>query len=540
MKKARFISSITTLIRVVAVALPIWGMGGFCHAQINTDRMMNIGRNAIAYDDYVLSISYFNLVINYKPHLYEPYFYRGVAKFYLDDYSGTIHDCTEAIQRNPYFPNSYELRGLAYINMDKFTEAIQDYKVVTEMSPDTRALWHNLALCYLEMDSLDRADSITDIIIRKWAKQADGYTIKAQVLMQKKDTTTAETYIDKALEVDKFNLNALVAKANILMTHEQYSEAIPYFDESIRLNPKSAGSLINRALCHYHLNRYREAMADYDLALEIEPRNFIGHYNRGLLRANVGEDNLAIEDFNFILSIDPDDMMATFNRATLLENIGDYRGAIRDYTTVINEFPKFLYGYERRAAARRMVGDNAGANRDEEHVLKEQIAQRYGYSTPTSRQKNKTRKMSQVNLDDYQKLVEEDTHDPEPNYESEYRGKVQNREQEAKLMLPNANTYKIYQDAGQTAILTAFEQAFQAAQAGNINEAIVGFTEIIEQKDQFAEAYFNRGLLYLLLDDIPKAIPDLSKAGELGIYQAYNIIKRNQNAKKATNKNPKP
>ena len=485
-----------------------------------------------AYDDYVLSISYFNLVINYKPHLYEPYFYRGVAKFYLDDYSGAALDCTQAIQRNPYFPNTYELRGLAYINMNRFPDAIRDYRTVTDMLPENRSLWHNLALCYIETDSLDQADNITDIIIRRWAKQADGYTLKAQVFLQRKDTAAAETYIDKAIEADKYNIGAHTAKANILMSHEQYNEAIQHFDESLRLNPKQANTLINRALCHYHLNHYRDAMADYDRALDLEPKNFIGHYNRGLLRANVGEDNLAIEDFNFILSIDPDDMMATFNRATLLENIGDYRGAIRDYTTVINEFPKFLYGYERRAAARRMIGDNAGANRDEEHVLKEQIAHRYGYSTPTSRQKNKTRKKSQINLDDYQKLVEEDTQEQVPEYESEYRGKVQNREQEAKLMLPNENTYKLYREAGKEEMLHTFEQAFQQAQAGNINEAIEGFTRVIEQNDHFAEAYFNRGILHLLLDDTPHAIPDLSQAGELGIYQAYNIIKKNQNIKK--------
>ncbi|MBO4430084.1 MAG: tetratricopeptide repeat protein [Bacteroidaceae bacterium] len=526
----RFISSV--VFRIIALALPLLGMSGYVHAQINADRMMNIARNALAYDDYVLSISYFNLVINYKPHLYEPYFYRGVAKFYLEDYSGTVLDCTEAIRRNPYFPNTYELRGLAYINMNRFPEAIADYRTATDMSPDLRSLWHNLALCYIETDSLDQADSITSTIIKKWAKQADGYTLKAQVFLQKKDTVAAETCLDKALEVDKYNIPAHTAKANILMSHEQYSEAIQHFDESLRLNPKQAGCLINRALCHYHLNHYRDAMADYDLALELEPKNFVGHYNRGLLRANVGEDNLAIEDFNFILSIDPDDMMATFNRATLLENIGDYRGAIRDYTTVINEFPKFLYGYERRAAARRMIGDNAGANRDEEHVLKEQIAQRYGYSTPTSRQKNKTRKKSQINLDDYQKLVEEDTQEQEPQYESEYRGRVQNHEQEAKLMLPNANTYQIYKTAGRVDLLDAFEHAFQQAQEGNINEAIESFTQVILQNEHFAEAYFNRGILYLLLDDAPHAIPDLSKAGELGIYQAYNIIKKNQNIKK--------
>ena len=49
------------------------------HAQINTDRMMSVGRTALYFDDYVLSIQYFNQVINAKPYLAEPYFYRAVA-----------------------------------------------------------------------------------------------------------------------------------------------------------------------------------------------------------------------------------------------------------------------------------------------------------------------------------------------------------------------------------------------------------------------------------------------------------------------------
>ena len=42
----------------------------------------------------------------------------------------------------------------------------------------------------------------------------------------------------------------------------------------------------------------------------------------------------------------------------------------------------------------------------------------------------------------------------------------------------------------------------------------------------FAEAYFNRGLSRLSLGDTDRGIADLSKAGELGIMNAYNIIKR--------------
>ena len=54
-------------------------------AQINTDRVMAIGRNALYFEDYVLSIQYFNQVINAKPYLSDPYFYRGLAKINLDD-----------------------------------------------------------------------------------------------------------------------------------------------------------------------------------------------------------------------------------------------------------------------------------------------------------------------------------------------------------------------------------------------------------------------------------------------------------------------
>ena len=70
-------------------------------AQFNTDRLVMIGRSALYYEDYVLSIQYFNQAISQKPWLYEPWFFRGVAKYYLDDYRGAESDCSEAIELLP-------------------------------------------------------------------------------------------------------------------------------------------------------------------------------------------------------------------------------------------------------------------------------------------------------------------------------------------------------------------------------------------------------------------------------------------------------
>ena len=173
---SRTIRKLVVMCFILLTALPL-------NAQINVEHTINIGRNALFYEDYALSIQYFNLVINGRPNLYAPFFYRALAKFYLEDYTGAEYDCTKAIELNPYFSNSYHLRGLARINLERFNDAAADYREATRLEPRDKAMWQNLALCYLEADSLEKADSTLLYFIEKWPKQAVGYTMRAQVMI---------------------------------------------------------------------------------------------------------------------------------------------------------------------------------------------------------------------------------------------------------------------------------------------------------------------------------------------------------------------
>ncbi len=56
--------------------------------------------------------------------------------------------------------------------------------------------------------------------------------------------------------------------------------------------------------------------------------------------------------------------------------------------------------------------------------------------------------------------------------------------------------------------------------------AVADYTAAIERNPDFAEAYYNRGLVYIYLGQNDEGIADLSKAGELGVVSAYNVIKR--------------
>ena len=60
----------------------------------------------------------------------------------------------------------------------------------------------------------------------------------------------------------------------------------------------------------------------------------------------------------------------------------------------------------------------------------------------------------------------------------------------------------------------------------NYTEAITCYTEAIEVKPDFGEAYYNRGLMYLRMGNKERGVADLSKAGELGILPSYNVLKR--------------
>ena len=44
-----------------------------------------------------------------------------------------------------------------------------------------------------------------------------------------------------------------------------------------------------------------------------------------------------------------------------------------------------------------------------------------------------------------------------------------------------------------------------------------------------AEAYYNRGMALIFKGKKDQGIKDLSKAGELGIYTAYSVIKKYRN-----------
>ena len=507
-------------------------------AQVNTDHMMKVGRNALYFNDYVLSIQYFNQVVNAKPYLYEPYFFRGLAKYYLDDFTGAEADCSEAIQRNPFVVDCYQIRGLARINQGKFVEAIGDYRSALKYAPSNEGLWHNLSLCYAHLKRYDEAIGVLDSLVALVPSYAAGLNMRAQVHIQQEDTVAALNDLEASLRINKYDSEVYATRALVYLKQERYEEADKDLTYAILLNPKS-GYYINRALTRYNMQELRGAMADYDLALDIDPQNIMGHYNRGLLRAQVGDDNRAIEDFDFVLEHEPDNTLALFNRALLLAQTGDWRRAEEDLDQVLGEYPKFLYGYQCRADVRRKQGRLREAEEDELIVLRAQMEEQNrllaGKSDEDGHKDDedeKTRKESDRNIKKYKRLVVADDAMGESEFASEYRGKVQNRNVYVALQPLFVLTYynkesevgrivhyhRYLENIKRTGqlplplLVTASEQALDSERIdyhfADIDRQTARFTG--DEKD--AIHYFARGLDFYLVQDLTAAIDDFTQA----------------------------
>ncbi len=411
----------------------------FCRitAQIDTDNVLYMGRSAISADDYLTAIRYFTQVIEAKPFLDKPYYYRAYAKFCLDDFRGAEDDCSKAIERNPYLVEVYQLRGLCRIRNDNFKGATEDYTQALRELPDDQSSFFNRGLCYMELKDYDKASADMSAILKRWPNFYRAFAVKAQISLAQKDTLSGMHWIDSLLELNPENADAWSFKGRFALGKEEYALADSFLTRAINFSPRNYEDYLSRALARHGLNRFGAAIQDYDKTLELVPQHFVAHYNRGLLRALIGDDNRAIEDFSFVIAQEPDNTLAIYNRALLRQQTGDYKGAIADFSRLIAQYPHFVYGYHARSECRRNIGDIKGALNDESVVARAELDLTFGKRT--RRPVKHVRKRSDHSLDKYQELVSDEDNDSTGSkfgrlFASDLFGKVQNKKVDRRLL----------------------------------------------------------------------------------------------------------
>lgn len=541
--------------RISTILMCCWLALTCALSQINTDRVLSIGRNALYFEDYVLSIQYFNEVIGVKPYLPEPYLYRSIAKIYLDDYMGAAQDATACLERNPFITTAYQVRGIARQNMREYDAAILDFEAGLKDQPENRTFLRALAVTYALKKEYSKADSCFQHFVDLCPNEPTAYLNRAQMKMELGDSIAAFELLNKAIQLDKGSAYSFALRSMLFEQQERHDEALNDMNMAIKLDPEQPTFYINRALIKYSQDDYNAAIRDYDQALELDPNSIVGHYNRGLLRAQVGDRNRAIEDFTEVIAKEPDNTFAVYNRAILRDEVGELDGAIEDYTLVYEQHPNYFPVLYARSEARRKLGQNKRSDEDyklafavqnrvkaeHEAKVKEANANPNPNANPNANfddsddaeltDDEKTRKESEKNIRKFNRLMASSVGGESQRYSSELRGRVQDKNHGVEMQPLFVLTY--YEKTDETRQLIFFEKNLSdfnragllsrrlkcvcqepmltQSQAKAHFASIDDYSRFIGLNGGNVISFFGRSLDFMLVQDYQSALNDLNE-----------------------------
>jgi len=509
-------------------------------AQINTERMMAIGQNALYFEDYVLSIQYFNQVIKAKPHLAEPYFFRAAAKLYLDDFEGAEDDCSRALERNNFMVRAYICRSYARIRLGKYEGAVADCNKGMEFDVENQTLMLNKGLSQIYNKQYSDAEISLNELINRYPNLVNGYMSRGQLFVEKGDTLSAVDDFSRAIAVDRFYAPARAGRGWVYLSKNNYANALPDLDEAIRLDPENPSYYINRGLTRYNLNDLRGTLSDFDRCISLDPNSKLAYFNRGLIRTQVGDLNRAIEDFDKVVFLEPKNSMAIYNRGLLKHDVGDYKGAVADFTSIITDYPNFTPAYYQRSESRKKMGDAKGADRDyfaawnlDEKLKKARAANKKNIASNTVAPDTTKNERDMKNYNKV--IVAENNNEGISKYQNPMRGRVQDKNIEVQMeglffltfyekprpgpvrrIMDYSHYLTELSQAGvkgmQKILITNQEQALSTEQADFHFNSIDDYSSRIGQAPDVASLFFARSVDFALVQDLSGAIDDLNRS----------------------------
>jgi len=201
-----------------------------------------------------------------------------------------------------------------------------------------------------------------------------------------------------------------------------------------------------------------------------------------------------IDEYSKLIRSQPDNALAYFARGMEYLMVQDFANSADDFKKTIALDSKFTLAYFNLAVVVNKQFDlrNSGPEYEASSAASKTPTLGSTTTTPTKADPLTTPIVNQNKLD-YEQIVS--------NY---------NR---AIALSPNFE-YAYYNRAE----IKASQKEYPAA--------IADYDEVIKLDPELAEAYFNRGLCHLSVQETEKGLDDLRRAGELGIVDAYSIIKR--------------
>ena len=531
----------------------------------DADIYFSSGATFLHLKKYEEAIKDYDMALIIQPNFSLAYVNRGMAKSLLKQYDDALNDLNKAVFYDAFNPEVYFRRGIIRMECEDFNTAIGDFNTAIHLDEKNPILYFNRGIAFLHIH--DTINAITDLeyVNKLDERNALTYYNRGLIHLQQKDYIKALNMFDNVILINPDNIYGYMSRSAVFYETKRWDDAEDDLTKVIELFPDYVSAWINRSAVRSKKGNQQGAFLD-----QMKAREIISLIN--------GDDS------------DTDSLYAQYADSSYLKKIitfesdfvnGETRKKQVQFADIqIKPFSNFIVTAI-LPQQYKMIGNNKDyyvdatlsvINENHDLPMKLVIGEEYLLSEKNNfiindsiietiadpDLRNLLYGMHHFEIYNYQKaeeafssLINRDGYD---NYGRMNLSAILMAK--AELMAAQQNNNSIFittqkipdaksNDKKNTPDYTAAvnviavkllndkNNPFLWFNLGNsflhmkdYNRAVDAYSEAIICEPLFAQAYYNRALTLIFINETQLAINDLSKAGELGLSEAYVVLKR--------------
>ena len=510
------------------------------------------------------AIDDFDKFIRQENKVADAFICRGLSYLHLKDTVQAYENFNTAIRTNRENPNGYNRRGGLYLDQERYKEAEADFNKAIECDSTYLLSFFNRALDYNATNRPMQALADFDRVIQLDSTNSLTYFNRAMLRAQIGDYNRALEDYDRVALYSPNNVLVYYNRAGVHAQLGEIEEAVKDYTSAIELYPDFANAYIYRGQLRELLRDPKGARSDRETA-----QRKIAEYKSRLSDSTYSIFADTTQRFDRLLSFDSKFAGSSFDRITghnggheemrllplfkftlmrpdtlpearpyRLQRVEDFKKRIgNEYLTLScresNIAPDTLVMLDKEYVQRLKSGETDWTLLFQRGVSQSLIKQYTNsvntFSTAIEQNPSNpflylNRSTTRAEMIDFISSIDNSYQrisiDSDPANRLNNNSKRTYSYDEAVADLNKA--VKLFPDFAEA----YYNRANLQALSGSLPEAYEDYSKAIELNPSFAEAYYNRGVIQIFMKDTRKGCLDLSKAGELGIAEAYEVLKR--------------
>ncbi len=208
----------------------------------------------------------FNRYIKKEPKDPSAYLNRGATYLFLSDTTKALSDYNVAISLDRFDPEGYIRRGRVHALQKNFDDAISDMNKAISLDTTNTFAYFNRALMYYDQNNYNAAMADLNRVLRDEPGNALTLYNRSLISAQVGNFEDALADMDHVININPDNVLAYYNRASYFVQMGRWLDALDDYDKAIELYPDFAKAYLNRSYVKIMLGRTKSSKQDYDTA----------------------------------------------------------------------------------------------------------------------------------------------------------------------------------------------------------------------------------------------------------------------------------